>query len=222
MAREFEMTDIGLMSYYLSIEVRQMEDGIFISQEAYAKEILKRYGMVYCKPVKTPVECGVKLSKHGEGDKIHPTFFKSLVESLRYLTCTRPDILFGVRLVSRYMEAPTTSHLKVAKRILRLSKVHLTMILCTHLLKTSSLSAIVIVIGLVIKMIEKVLQVLSSPPIGPVELEAGFSRTAPVITGSRPVITEVLLDFGEGEAGEGWLGEGGFWLGPQTTRSSQS
>ncbi|KAK3038082.1 hypothetical protein RJ639_031636 [Escallonia herrerae] len=71
MAREFEMTDIGLMSYYLGIEVRQMEDGIFISQEAYAKEILKR-----------------------------------------------PDILFGVGLMSRYMEAPTTSHLKVAKRIL--------------------------------------------------------------------------------------------------------
>ncbi|KAK3031574.1 hypothetical protein RJ639_036373 [Escallonia herrerae] len=46
MAREFEMTDIGLMSYYLGIEVRQREDGIFISQEAYAKEILKRYGMV--------------------------------------------------------------------------------------------------------------------------------------------------------------------------------
>ncbi|KAK2981149.1 hypothetical protein RJ640_013471 [Escallonia rubra] len=85
MAREFEMTDIGLMSYYLDIEVRQREDGIFISQEAYAKEILKRYGMVYCKPVKTPVECGVKLSKHGEGDKIHPTFFKSLVGSLRSL-----------------------------------------------------------------------------------------------------------------------------------------
>ncbi|KAK3012400.1 hypothetical protein RJ639_010565 [Escallonia herrerae] len=122
MAREFEMTDIGLMSYYLGIEVRQREDGIFISQEAYAKEILKRYRMVYCKPVKTPVECGVKVSKHGEGDNIHPTFFKSLVGSLRYLTCTRLDILFGVGLVSRYMEAPTTSHLKMAKRILRYIK----------------------------------------------------------------------------------------------------
>ncbi|KAK2973954.1 hypothetical protein RJ640_027583 [Escallonia rubra] len=122
MAREFEMTNIGLMSYYLGIEVRQREDDIFISQDAYAKVILKRYGMVYCKPVKTPVECEVKLSKHGEGDKIHPTFSKSLVGSLRYLTCTRPDILFDVGLMSRYMEAPTTSHLKVAKKILRYIK----------------------------------------------------------------------------------------------------
>ncbi|KAK3039004.1 hypothetical protein RJ639_027489 [Escallonia herrerae] len=54
MAREFEMADIGLMSYYLGIEVKQREDGIFISQEAYAKEILKRYGMVWNMESKYP------------------------------------------------------------------------------------------------------------------------------------------------------------------------
>ena len=61
MAREFEMTDIGLMAYYLGIEVKQTEEGIFISQEGYAKEILKKFEMLDCKPVSTPVECGVKL-----------------------------------------------------------------------------------------------------------------------------------------------------------------
>ena len=118
MAREFEMTDIGLMAYYLGIEVKQMEEGIFISQEGYAKEILKKYEMLDCKPVSTPVECGVKLSRHDEEENVNPILFKSLVGSLRYLTCTRPDILYGVGLVSHYMEAPTITHLQTAKRIL--------------------------------------------------------------------------------------------------------
>ncbi|KAL4021589.1 hypothetical protein IC575_020395 [Cucumis melo] len=75
--------------------------------------------MMNSKPVATPIETGTKLSKHEEGDDVDPSYFKSLVGSLRYLTCTRPDILFSVGLMSRFMESPTTTHLKVAKRILR-------------------------------------------------------------------------------------------------------
>ncbi|KAK2989938.1 hypothetical protein RJ640_013862 [Escallonia rubra] len=122
MAQEFEMTDIGLMSYFLHIDVKQQHDGIFISQERYAKEILKKFKMDDVNPVSTPVECGVKLSKKDVGEKVDPTFFKSLVGSLRYLTCTRPDILFGVGLISHYMEAPTVTHMKAAKRILHYFK----------------------------------------------------------------------------------------------------
>ncbi|XP_059669533.1 uncharacterized mitochondrial protein AtMg00810-like [Cornus florida] len=118
MAREFEMTDIGIMAYYLGIEVKQMKDGIFIHQEGYAKEILKKFKMEDCKLVNTPMEVGIKLSRDKDGEIVDPTFFKSLVGSLRYLTCTKPDILFTVRLVSR----PTITHFKVAKRILRYIK----------------------------------------------------------------------------------------------------
>ncbi|PKU59392.1 putative mitochondrial protein [Dendrobium catenatum] len=116
------MTDIRLLAYCLGIEVYQMEDGIFISQESYAKEMLKKFKMDNCKPINTPIECRVKLSKHDEGERVDPTFFKSLVGSLRYLTCTRPDILYVVGLLSHYMETPTTSHLRTAKRILRYIK----------------------------------------------------------------------------------------------------
>ncbi|KAM0989066.1 hypothetical protein FF1_013044 [Malus domestica] len=122
MTKEFEMTDIGLMAYYLGIEVKQNKEGIFISQESYTKEILKKFKMEYCKPISTPVECRVKLTKHDEGESVDPTFFKSLVGSLCYLTCTKPNILYVVGLVSRYMENPTTTHLKTVKRILRYLK----------------------------------------------------------------------------------------------------
>ncbi|CAJ2640870.1 unnamed protein product [Trifolium pratense] len=90
--------------------------------EGYAKEVLKKFKMDDANPVSTPMECGIKLSKHEEGEIVDPSLFKSLVGSLRYLTCTRPDILYAVGVVSRYMEHPTTTHLKAAKRILRYIK----------------------------------------------------------------------------------------------------
>ncbi|KAL0549913.1 hypothetical protein IC582_014408 [Cucumis melo] len=100
MTQEFEMTDIGLMSYYLGIEVKQSEEGIFISQERYTREILEKFNMMSSKSVATPIETRTKLSKHEEGDDVDPSYFKSLVGSLRYLTYTRPDILFSLELVS--------------------------------------------------------------------------------------------------------------------------
>ncbi len=100
MTLEFEMTDIGLMTYYLGLEVKQMEDDIFISQEGYAKKILEKFKMLDCNLVNTPMECGNKLSKFDSGEKVNYTLFKSLVRSLRYLTFSRPDILFAVGLVS--------------------------------------------------------------------------------------------------------------------------
>ncbi|KAJ6883706.1 hypothetical protein NC652_030829 [Populus alba x Populus x berolinensis] len=121
MVHEFVMTDIGLMSHFLGLEVTQKEEGIFVSQNGYAKDILERFKMESCNPVSTPVENGVELRKSKVGN-VDPTYFKSLVGSLRYLTCTRPDILYGVGLISRYMETPDQSHLNAAKRILRYIK----------------------------------------------------------------------------------------------------
>jgi len=118
MVQEFEMKDIGLMTHFLGLEVTQKEKGIFISQSGYAKDILERFKMESCNPVSTPVENGVELRKSKVGN-VDPTYFKSLVGSLRYLTCTRPDILYGVGLINRYMEIPDQSHLNAAKRIFR-------------------------------------------------------------------------------------------------------
>lgn len=72
--------------------------------------------------VATPVETGIKLSRYEECKLIDPTYFKSLIGSLRYLTCTRPDILFGVGLVSCFIESLTATHFNEVKRILRYIK----------------------------------------------------------------------------------------------------
>lgn len=104
------------------MEVVQDENGIFINQHKYAEDILERFGMEECNSVKNPMVQGQKLTKEGAGAEVNSTGFKQLVGSLRYLTVTRPDIMFAVNLVSRYMEHPTEQHLLSAKRILRYVK----------------------------------------------------------------------------------------------------
>ena len=74
------------------------------------------------KPISTPVEEKLKLKKYNDEKRIDSTYYKSLIGSLRYLTVTRPNIVFGVGLLSRFMEEPHACHLQGAKRILRYIK----------------------------------------------------------------------------------------------------
>jgi len=120
--KEFEMIDLGLMSYFLGIEVIQGDDGIFIHQMKFAIAFLKKFKMEGSNSIKTPIESGIKLTKEGDGRTIDATYFKQIVGSLRYLTCTRPDICYVVGLVRQYMESPRQVHLQVVKRIMRYIK----------------------------------------------------------------------------------------------------
>lgn len=122
MMLEFEMTDLGLMKHFLGVEVKQCSEGIFICQRRYAREVLARFGMDESNAVKNPIVPGTKLQKD-EGDaKVDETVFKQVVGSLMYLTVTRPDLMYGVCLISRFMSAPRESHWLAAKRILRYIK----------------------------------------------------------------------------------------------------
>ena len=122
MMKEFDMTDMGLMHYFLGIEVVQSSAGVFISQKKYALEILDKFMLKDCNSVITPSEVGLKLSKSGAGKRVDSTLYKQIVGSLMYLTSTRPDIMHAVNLISRYMENPTEVHLLAAKRIFRYLK----------------------------------------------------------------------------------------------------
>lgn len=119
MKKEFSMTDLGRMKYFLGVEVMQDEQGIFICQRKYARDMLKKFGMESSNGVRNPMVPGNKLTKDGDGALVNPTAFKQLVGSLRYLTATRPDLIYSINLVSRYMERPTDQHMLAAKRILR-------------------------------------------------------------------------------------------------------
>jgi histone deacetylase 1/2 len=122
--KEFDLKDLGDLHYFLGIEVNKVSDGIILSQEKYASDILKRVGMSDCKSVNTPMSTSEKLSVH-EGDLLGPsdaTQYRSMVGALQYLTLTRPDISFAVNKVCQYLHAPTTVHWSAVKRILRYVK----------------------------------------------------------------------------------------------------
>jgi hypothetical protein len=116
---EFEMTDLGIMKYFLGIKVDQSTNRIFVCQKKYATDIIKRLCMEECNPTETPIPLGTKLSKKYEGPTVEPTLYKSLVGSLLYLRTTRPNIMYATILVSRCMESPKDSHWKMVKQTLR-------------------------------------------------------------------------------------------------------
>ena len=122
MKEEFEMTDLGLMKYFLGIQVKQSKGEIFLSQERYVDGLLKKFRMEGCNPMKTPMATNQKLQLDDGSDKVDERLYRSLVGSLIYLTNTRPDIVQSVSLLSRFMHNPSRIHYAVAKRVLRYLK----------------------------------------------------------------------------------------------------
>lgn len=119
MNEQFEMNNLGKLSYYLGIEVKQGSDYVELKQTGYAKKILEKAGMSGCNPTKYPMDPKEHLTKDEGGELVDPTEYKSLVGGLRYLVHTRPDIAYSVGIVSRFMEKPSVVHKNAVKRILR-------------------------------------------------------------------------------------------------------
>jgi hypothetical protein len=119
MKERFDMSDLGLLCFYLGVEVRQDARGITLRQTHYAKRILELGEMVGCNPAHTPMEEKLRLSRESKAEEVDSTHYRRLVGSLRYLVHTRPDLAFAVGYVSRFMERPTVEHLQAVKRILR-------------------------------------------------------------------------------------------------------
>ena len=122
MSPEFDMSDLGKLSYYLGLEVTQGSGFIELRQLTYAKKVLEKDGMAECNAVKFPMDHKLQLHADKTGEPVNPTHFKSIVGGLRYLVHTRPDIAHAVEIVSRYMKRPTEVHMNVVKRICRYIK----------------------------------------------------------------------------------------------------
>ncbi|GJS73432.1 retrovirus-related pol polyprotein from transposon TNT 1-94 [Tanacetum coccineum] len=119
---EFEMSMMGELNFFLGLQIKQLNDGIFFNQSKYIKEMLKKFGLEDSKPMKTPMSTETKLTRDEEGESVDNTKYRGMIGSLLYLTASRPDIMFSVCLCARFQEDPKTSHLEAVKRIFRYIK----------------------------------------------------------------------------------------------------
>ncbi|CAJ2650469.1 unnamed protein product [Trifolium pratense] len=119
MKSKFAMTDLGRMRYFLGVEIKQSDSGIFIYQQKYAQDIILKFGMENCNKVCSPIVPGNRLMKDENGKTVDATVYRQLTGSLMYLLATRPDLAFSVCLIAIYMERPTKLNLAAAKRVLR-------------------------------------------------------------------------------------------------------
>ncbi|GJU09425.1 putative ribonuclease H-like domain-containing protein [Tanacetum coccineum] len=122
MHKKFQMSSMGELTFFLGLQVKQKEDGIFISQDKYVTEILKKFGFTDVKTASTPMETQKPLLKDEDGEEVDVHLYRSMIGSLMYLTSSRPDIMFAVYACARYQVNPKVSHLHAVKRIFRYLK----------------------------------------------------------------------------------------------------
>ena len=119
MHKEFDMSMMGELNYFLGLQIKQTKDGIFVHQSKYVKNLLKRFGYENVKPKSTPMNQNSKLTSDESGKSVDITKYRGMIGSLLYLTSSRPDIMYSVCVCARFQANPKESHLNAVKRIFK-------------------------------------------------------------------------------------------------------
>jgi hypothetical protein len=106
MSREFKISMIGELSFFLGLQMKQTKDRTIIYQSKYANDLLKRFGMDNSKPIKTPMATNIHLDLDEGGNSIDLKLYRSMIDNLLYLTASRPDIMFSVCMCARFHTSP--------------------------------------------------------------------------------------------------------------------
>ncbi|GJZ43343.1 putative ribonuclease H-like domain-containing protein [Tanacetum coccineum] len=122
MHKKFQMSSMGELTFFLGLQVMQRDDGIFISQDKYVADILKKFDFVTMKTASTPIETNKELLKDEEAEDVDVHLYRLMIRSLMYLTTSRPDIMFVVCACARFQVTLKVSHLHAMKRIFRYLK----------------------------------------------------------------------------------------------------
>nr|GFA34945.1 hypothetical protein [Tanacetum cinerariifolium]GFA35411.1 hypothetical protein [Tanacetum cinerariifolium] len=122
MKDKFQMSSIGELTFFLGLQVKQKTDGIFINQDKYVAEILRKFRLSEGKSASTPIDAEKPLLKDSDGEDVDVHTYRSMIGSLMYLTSSRPDIMFAVCACARFQVTLKMSHLNAVKRIFRYLK----------------------------------------------------------------------------------------------------
>nr|GEW46135.1 hypothetical protein [Tanacetum cinerariifolium] len=119
MKDKFQMSLMGELTFFLGLQVKQKQDGIFMSQDKYVAEILRKFGLTDGKSASTPIDTEKPLLKDLNGEDIDVHTYRSIIGSLMYITLSKPDIMFAVYACARFQVTPKALHLHAVKRIFR-------------------------------------------------------------------------------------------------------
>ena len=122
MKGEFQMSAMGELTFFLGLQVKQKQDGIFIHQEKYVKDILQKFDFETLRTATTPFEPPTPKIKNEPDQAVNVHLYRSMIGSLMYLTASRPDITFAVSACARHQVTPLTSHLNAVKKIFKYLK----------------------------------------------------------------------------------------------------
>ncbi|GJR58122.1 putative ribonuclease H-like domain-containing protein [Tanacetum coccineum] len=122
MHKRFQMSSMGELTFFLGLQVKQHPDGIFISQDKYVADILKKFDFWSIRSATTPIESNKPLVKDENGVDVDVHVYRSMIGFLMYLTASRPDIMFAAFACARFQVTPKASHLNAVKRIFRYLK----------------------------------------------------------------------------------------------------
>jgi hypothetical protein len=120
--QHFEMTNLGEVNYYLKVRFIYLEKGIFMSQEDYTTKTLELFGFAKCNSCQTPMSENVKLFPNMGAFEVDSYLYQKMIGKLFYLTNSRLDISYSIRVFSRFMSKPQVPHLDVAKLVFRYLK----------------------------------------------------------------------------------------------------
>nr|GEY00139.1 uncharacterized mitochondrial protein AtMg00810-like [Tanacetum cinerariifolium] len=120
----FQMSAMGELTFFLGLQVLQKKDDIFLSQDKYVGDILKKLGYSDVRSANTPMDKENHWGKDGPGKGVKLHLYRSMIESLMYLTASRPDIMFAICACARHQVTPKVCHLHAVKRIFRYLKGH--------------------------------------------------------------------------------------------------
>jgi hypothetical protein len=119
MTDRFEISMMGVLTFFLVFQIKQAKEGTFISQTKYTRDILKKFGMDNAKPIKTHVGTNGYFNLDLGGTSVDQKVYRSMIRSLLYLCASRPDIILSVCLCVRFQATPKDCYLRVVKRIMR-------------------------------------------------------------------------------------------------------
>jgi hypothetical protein len=119
MMDRFKMSMMGVLTFFLGFQIKQVKEGTFISQTKYTRDILKKFTMDKAKLIKTPMGTNGHLDLNLDGTSVDQKVYHSIIRSLLYLYASRPDIMLSVCMCARFEATPKDCYLRAVKRIMR-------------------------------------------------------------------------------------------------------